>query len=156
MTIMTCKKCGHVGEHLVDSPGFCARCKTFVAVMGNGADASTPAPGRGAKAATEPSASKLSRRMSLWIAAACTVLQWALLLCVAFVGTLVSAFIHFREPVSGFNKFTLGLVLGGLVATAIGWVFAFRRHPVAGATIGAAAGVVTAVLAWLVILRFFT
>ncbi len=157
MTKTTCPKCGYFGETMADAPGFCAQCGTLVAVMDTPRDAAqaerdaADAPSRH-KAGSKPS---MSLRMALWTAAAWTVVQWTLLVSFGFLGTVVSAFFSYDKAVDGVNKFTIGLAIGGVLATVVCWLFAFRRRPFVGATIGMAAGIVVSVFCWWLASKYF-
>ena len=147
MTTMTCTKCGHIGEHLADAPGFCAKCKTLVAVMDSSwSGMATPQAG---------APSTLPRGMCLVIAVACTVLQWSVLLWLALDALPEAALIDPGTAMARFNQYAFTLVLGGAMSTAICWFFAFRRRPFTGAMLGAVAGAVVVIAAWVIASRFF-
>ncbi len=100
-------------------------------------------------------ASTLSRGMCLSIAAACTGLQWSLLLWLAWDALPEAALINPGTPMARFNQYAFTLVPGGVASTACCWFFALRRRPFTGALLGAVAGTVLAITAGVSAGRFF-
>ena len=95
----------------------------------------------------------MSLSVSLFIAAVGTVLHWGFLYIFSFVGVALYQFGKelMHAPIintSTFNQFTVGLIIGGAVATAVGWWMAYRRHPFIGAMLGVSSGTVATVLCW--------
>ncbi len=136
--ILTCLACGTVRE-----PGVpCSQC------------AAAAPPG-------VPAPPKVKQPMALavcfGIATVGTLIHWAILLSLAFSGAVVAHFFDGNRDAAGVNspgvnKFILSMLLGGVVATWIGWFMAYKRHPFVGAVAGVSAGMGVTVVCWLIAL----
>lgn len=170
----TCLSCGHSGEHITNARGFCTACGNLPSRKGDPIQKSmvtclrcgtvrehdvacaTCAGLVGGKTASiaDKSTMHLMLPMSFFIATVATLIHWTFLFifgkAVGMASEIPAAIIN--TPVAGaapFGAFNVGLNLGGVVATAIFWIMAYKRHPFIGVAAGVSGGAIVTLFCWL-------